>query len=301
MLFSSKMLHMDAKIKTRKIRSSAFNDSCRNYYVIADALQFLGERWYQHPDYKQAAAAAGLSPHHFHKVFTRWAGISPKRYVGALAHDAARKVLETGGSVEEASFEAGLSGSSRLHDLFVRHEALSPGEAKSKAADVHFTWGVAESPFGLAFALVSPRGLSAYAFFENGQLEATFADISSRYPKALYTREDQTARDITAKIFAGGVLPVALYGTKFQLQVWKALLAIPTGETVQYKDIANAIKNPEAVRAVGAAIGANPIGWVIPCHRVLGSDRRLTGYHWGVERKRAMLAYEDMQKKQHAT
>lgn len=259
---------------------------------MADALAFLGDHWEERPNYKEAAERAGMSAHHFHKLFTRWAGVSPKRYVDALAHDAARQTLEQGGTVEDASYDAGLSTPSRLHDLFVRHEALSPGEAKSKAAGVDMVWGVSDSPFGKAVSLSSPRGLSAYAFCDAGGEGEAFEDLARRYPNANYTRDDADSAKITSQIFGGGVVPVALYGTDFQLQVWKALLTVPSGSTVRYMDIANQINNPKAVRAVGAAIGANPISWVIPCHRILGADQRLTGYHWGVDRKRAMLAFE---------
>jgi AraC family transcriptional regulator of adaptative response/methylated-DNA-[protein]-cysteine methyltransferase len=277
-----------------------FNGADKDYQLMADALSYLGDHWQERPDYKMAAQKAGMSPHHFHKVFTRWAGLSPKRYVGALAHDAARQVLLDGGTIEDASYDVGLSTPSRLHDLFVRHEALSPGEAKSRAAGVKMTWGVSDCPFGKAVSLSSPRGLSAYAFCDHGGEVAAFEDLARRYPKANYTRDDRQAQDITAHIFSGGVVPVALYGTEFQLQVWKALLSVPSGSTVRYMDIANSINNPKAVRAVGAAIGANPISWVIPCHRILGADQRLTGYHWGVERKRAMLAFENMRAEQAA-
>ena len=273
-----------------------FTKAHKDYQMMAGALAFLGEHWLEQPDYKRAAKQAGMSAHHFHTTFTRWAGVSPKRYVGALAHNAARGILAEGGTVEDASYEAGLSSPSRLHDLFIKHEALSPGEAKSRAAGVDMVWGVAESPFGLAVALISPRGLSAYGFCEPGGEMAAFEDFARRYPKANYRRDDKAAQGITAHIFSGGVLPVALYGTTFQLQVWKALLTVGSGETVRYMDIASKIKNPKAVRAVGAAIGANPISWVIPCHRILGADRRLTGYHWGVERKRAMLAFESIRR-----
>ncbi len=267
---------------------------------MAKALSYLGERWQEQPDYKQAAKLSGLSPHHFHKVFTRWAGVSPKNYIGSLTHNAAGDVLQRGATVEQASFEAGLSSPSRLHDLFVKHEALSPGEAKSRAAGVLMKWGASECPFGVAVALVSPRGLSAYGFCESGDEQQTFEDFAARYPDAIYSRDDEAAAQITEQVFSAqnpqNVLPLALYGTKFQLQVWKALLKVQSGQTVRYMDIASAINNPKAVRAVGAAIGANPISWVIPCHRILGADKRLTGYHWGVERKRAMLVYEAIRK-----
>ena len=279
------------KIYTRDL----FTNAAKDYQLMAQALSFLGERWQDHPDYKSAAKEAGLSPHHFHKIFTRWTGVSPKTYIGALTHNAARDVFADGGTVEDASYEVGLSSTSRLHDLFIKHEALSPGEARSKAKGVDMVWGTTACPFGIAVGLISPRGLSAYGFCEPGKEGEAFEDFARRYPHANYTRDDTAIADITATIFQGGVVPIALYGTPFQLQVWKALLAVKSGNTVRYMDIAKNIKNPKAVRAVGAAIGANPISWIIPCHRILGADSRLTGYHWGIERKRAMLAYESAQ------
>lgn len=281
---------------THQQKHISFSAAAKDYQLMADALTYLGAFWQEQPDYKMAAERAGMSPHYFHRLFTRWAGLSPKRYVGALAHNAARAVLEQGGTVEDASFDAGLSTPSRLHDLFVKHEALSPGEAKSRAAGVEMVWGVSDCPFGKAVSLSSPRGLSAYAFCDPGEEEQAFEDLRRRYPKANYRRDDQQSQSLTTQIFSGGIVPVALYGTEFQLQVWKALLNVRSGSTVRYMDIAQKIKNPKAVRAVGAAIGANPISWVIPCHRILGADKRLTGYHWGVERKRAMLAFENLRK-----
>ena len=272
-----------------------FTNAAKDYELMAQALAYLGDHWHDHPDYKQVAKHAGLSPHHFHKVFTRWAGVSPKNYIGALTHNAARDMLVSGASVEEASFETGLSSPSRLHDLCIKHEALSPGEARSRAKGVDMVWGAAPCPFGIAVGLISPRGLSAYGFCAPDEVDESFEDFKNRYPNANYCRDDAAIADITSSIFQGGTVPIALYGTPFQLQVWKALLGVQSGETVRYMDIAQNIKNPKAVRAVGAAIGANPISWLIPCHRILGADKRLTGYHWGIERKRAMLAYEAAQ------
>lgn len=270
-----------------------FKQEAQDYPLICEALQYLGENWQARPDYKKAAMEAGLSPHHFHRVFTRWAGLSPKKFVDAIAHNAARSVLDDGGTIEDASYEVGLSAPSRLHDLFVRFEALSPGEAKSKAKGVDFVWGVADSPFGSAISLESPRGLSAYAFADRGEENAAFEDLAARYPLANFSRDDAKARAITRTIFSGGILPVALYGTDFQRQVWQALLNVQAGAPQEYGQIARRIGRPKAARAVGAAIGANPVSWVIPCHRILGKDSRLTGYHWRPERKRTMLAFED--------
>lgn len=269
--------------------------ACRDYQRIASALAFLGENWREHPDLDAAARSAGLSPHHFQRLFTRWVGLSPKKYVGALAHGAAREALDEGASVLDAAFEAGLSGPGRLHDLFIAHEAVTPGDARRRGAGLDFTWGTAPSPFGEAVLLISPRGLSGLAFADPG-VETAFADLEARFPAAHYRRDDAEARRWAERIFTasrrGDALPLALYGTPWQRQVWRALLDIPAGATASYREIAGRVCSDRAARAVGAAVGANPVAWLIPCHRVIAADGRLTGYHWGVERKRAMLAYE---------
>ncbi|BDX01165.1 bifunctional helix-turn-helix domain-containing protein/methylated-DNA--[protein]-cysteine S-methyltransferase [Maricaulis maris] len=268
--------------------------SSRDYDRIASALAYLGDNWRDHPDLDRAAKAAGLSPHHFQRVFTRWVGVSPKKFVGALAHDAAREALDEGACVLDAAFEAGLSGPGRLHDLFIAHEAVTPGDAKRRGAGLSFVWGVAPSPFGDAILLIAPRGLSAMAFADP-DVDSGFADLAARYPAADYTRDDAIARSWSERIFTPTdreQLPLALYGSPWQRQVWRALLTIPPGDTTTYKAIAEQVSAPKASRAVGAAVGANPVSWLIPCHRVLASNGKLTGYHWGVERKRAMLAYE---------
>ncbi|MEA1940890.1 MAG: methylated-DNA--[protein]-cysteine S-methyltransferase [Pseudomonadota bacterium] len=269
--------------------------ACRDYDRIADALAYLGENWRDHPDLDAAARSVGLSPHHFQRVFTRWVGLSPKKYVGALAHNAARNALEEGASILDAAFDAGLSGPGRLHDLFIAHEAVTPGDAKRRGAGLSFTWGVAPSPFGETVLLIAPRGLSALAFADP-DVEAGFADLEARFPAADYRRDDGEARAWAERIFTPGgsdkPLPLALYGTPWQRQVWRALMTIPAGETTTYKAIAEEVCTPRAARAVGAAVGANPVSWLIPCHRVIATNGQLTGYHWGVERKRAMLAYE---------
>ncbi|MEE2526649.1 bifunctional helix-turn-helix domain-containing protein/methylated-DNA--[protein]-cysteine S-methyltransferase [Hyphobacterium sp. HN65] len=265
----------------------------RDFDRISDALSFLGDFWRDHPDLDSAARSAGLSPHHFQRIFSRWVGVSPKKYVGALAHSAAREAIDGGANILDASFEAGLSGPGRLHDLFIAHEQVTPGQARAKGAGLGFLWGTAPTPFGNGVFLVAPRGLSALAFADPS-VESAFEDLRARYPAAEYVRDDGEALRWAERIFAegDGPIPLALYGTPWQRQVWRALLTIPAGQTVTYRDIAAEVCTPKASRAVGAAVGANPVSWLIPCHRVLASDGRLTGYHWGVNRKRAMLAYE---------
>lgn len=265
----------------------------RDFERISEALEFLGDHWRDHPDLEAAARAAGLSPHYLQRVFSRWVGVSPKKYVGALAHSAACEAFENGANILDASFEAGLSGPGRLHDLFIAHEAVTPGQARARGDGLCFIEGTAPTPFGPGVFLISPRGLSALAFADP-DLDTAFEDLHRRYPAADYTRDDAEALRWAKRIFSGsgGLVPLALYGTPWQRQVWRALLAIPSGQTVTYRDIASEVCTPKASRAVGAAVGANPVSWLIPCHRVLASDGRLTGYHWGVNRKRAMLAYE---------
>ncbi len=263
-----------------------------DYDRVTTALRYLEEHWRDRPSYGEAAEAAGISPHHFHRVFCRWTGTSPKRFADALAHSFSRSLLAGGASVLEASLEAGFSGPSRLHDLFIAHESVTPGEAKRRGEGLEFQIGRAPTPFGMGVLLIAPRGLSALGFADEADLETAEADLKSRYPAACFVPDDAEAEAYSARIFAGESTPLALYGSRFQRQVWRALLAIPPGKAVAYGDIAKAIGKPAASRAVGAAVGRNPVSWLIPCHRALSSDARLTGYHWGVDRKRAMLAFE---------
>lgn len=267
-----------------------------DYPRVVAALDYLNEHWRDQPDLDAAARAAGLSPHHFQRVFTRWVGASPKKFVQALTHASARRLLVDGASVLDAALDSGLSGPSRLHDVFIAEEAATPGAVKTGGADLVFRHGCAPTPFGTGVFLIAPRGLSALAFADPGEEASALADLAGRFPEARLVRDDAVAADFAARIFdaAAGeaAIPLALYGTPWRRQVWRALLRIPPGRTVSYGDIAGEVCTLKASRAVGAAVGANPVSWLIPCHRVLSSDGRLTGYHWGVPRKRAMLAYE---------
>ncbi|MFN3912642.1 methylated-DNA--[protein]-cysteine S-methyltransferase [Hyphomonas sp.] len=281
------------------------DERARAYDRMARALAWLGDTWPDWPDLEAAAAAVGLSPHHFQREFTRWAGISPKQYQGAMAHAAAGDLLRSGASVLDAALETGLSGPGRLHDLFIAHEGLSPGEAKTGGKGADLMLGRAPTPFGLGAWLIGPRGLVALGFIDEGAPARTgfehqgraeddaFADLAARYPGATIRRDDAAAARMSALVFEEGQpLPVCLYGTPFRRQVWRALLDIPAGETRTYGALAARIDAPKASRAVGAAVGANPVSWFIPCHRALAADGRLHNYHWGVARKRAMLVYE---------
>jgi AraC family transcriptional regulator of adaptative response/methylated-DNA-[protein]-cysteine methyltransferase len=265
-----------------------------DYARMAKALAWLAERWRERPSLEEAAEAAGLSPFHFQRVFTRWAGVSPKTFTAALAHAEARRLLEAGTPVLEASLDAGLSGPSRLHDLFIAQEAVTPGEARRRGEGLDLTFGWAPTPFGGGLFVTTPRGLAGLAFADAGEEEAAYADMHARFPAARWIRDDLAARAFAARVFgeAGAPTPLVLIGPPFHVQVWKALLRIPAGGTATYADVAAWAGKPGAFRATGAAIGANPVSYLIPCHRAIARDGRLTGYHWGLGRKAAMLGLE---------
>jgi AraC family transcriptional regulator of adaptative response/methylated-DNA-[protein]-cysteine methyltransferase len=264
-----------------------------DYERMTAALTWLVERWRERPSLDQAAAAVGLSPSHFQRVFTRWAGVSPKTFTAALAHAEARAALEAGASVLDATYDAGLSGPSRLHDLFVAHEAATPGEARRRGLGLTLTYGYGPTPFGRGLFVTTERGLCGLGFCDPDE-ETALADMRRRWPAADWVRDDAPARSLALRIFGGDpeAVPLVLMGPPFQVQVWKALLRVPAGQTATYGQVAAWAGQPKAARAVGAAIGANPISWLIPCHRFLSGDGRLTGYHWGLPRKAAMLSYE---------
>jgi AraC family transcriptional regulator, regulatory protein of adaptative response / methylated-DNA-[protein]-cysteine methyltransferase len=262
---------------------------------MAQAIRFLTARYLDQPRLEEAAQAVGLSPFHFQRVFTRYVGVSPKAFVGHLTLSHAKRELAQGVSVLGAALEAGLSGPSRLHDLCLKIEAMTPGDYAKAGAGVTIDYGFEICPFGVAVVLATDKGICGLGFGDEGEEDAMLADMTARWAKAAYRRNDARAAKLVRQIFDPArkeVLPLYLMGTPFQVKIWEALLAIPAGKFSTYGAIAGHIANPNGSRAVGAAVGRNPISWIIPCHRVLGSTGALTGYHWGVERKRAMLAVE---------
>ncbi len=270
------------------------DERARDYDRMAKALGWLADHWRERPSLEEAAEAVGLSPFHFQRIFTRWAGVSPKTFVAAIAHAEARRMLEDGASVLDAALDAGLSGPSRLHDLFIAHEAVTPGDARRRGEGLTLRWGFAPTPFGRGLFVVAPRGLAALGFAADGDEDAAYGDVHRRFPAANWMRDDKTAAEMAVQAFGGeeGPVPLVLMGPPFHVQVWKALLRIPAGSTASYAQVAAAAGKPGAFRATGAAIGANPISLLIPCHRAIASDGRLTGYHWGLQRKAAMLGIE---------
>jgi AraC family transcriptional regulator of adaptative response/methylated-DNA-[protein]-cysteine methyltransferase len=261
---------------------------------MARAISFLTENYLDQPSLDDAAEAVGLSPFHFQRLFTRYVGVSPKSFVGHLTLDRAKQELVQGASVLDAALDAGLSGPSRLHDLCLKIEAMTPGDYARGAEDIAIDTGFHDCAFGRALVMTTDKGVCGLAFGDDGEDAAMLADMRARWPKAHYRENKARTGRIAAQIFEheAGDVPLHLIGTKWQIKVWEALLAIPPGKTTTYRGIAGEIGNAKASRAVGTAVGRNPISWLIPCHRVLGSDGALHGYHWGIRRKRSMLALE---------
>jgi AraC family transcriptional regulator, regulatory protein of adaptative response / methylated-DNA-[protein]-cysteine methyltransferase len=232
------------------------------------------------------------------RLFSRWAGLTPKAFLQALTLDHARAMLKDSASILETSFEVGFSGPGRLHDLFVTHEGMSPGAYKSKGAGVTISYGFHPSPFGLALVMVTVYGLCGMGFSDSGGEAASLLDMKRRWPNAHYVEDSARTAPYAAHIFAPETwrdsqpLRVTFIGSDFEIRVWESLLKIPMGRAVTYGDIACSIDKPKAARAVGAAVGRNPISFVVPCHRVIGKSGALTGYHWGLTRKRAILGWE---------
>ncbi|MGF1554443.1 MAG: bifunctional helix-turn-helix domain-containing protein/methylated-DNA--[protein]-cysteine S-methyltransferase [Paracoccaceae bacterium] len=265
------------------------------YALMARALAFIAANRTEQPSLDAVAAHVGLSPAHFQRAFSAWVGVSPKRYLQHLTLADARRLLAERASLLDASLETGLSGPSRLHDLFLRWEAMTPGDWAARGRGLALAWDTIETPFGEAVAVASPRGLAGLAFAAEVGREAALADLASRWPEARLARDAAALAPYAAALATPDPtrpVALALYGAPFQIKVWQALLAVPSGHLTTYAAIAGAVGNPRAVRAVGTAVGRNPISWLVPCHRAIRRDGGLGGYHWGLGVKRAMLAWE---------
>jgi AraC family transcriptional regulator of adaptative response/methylated-DNA-[protein]-cysteine methyltransferase len=240
------------------------------------------------------AAAMDMSPAHFQRLFTQWVGVSPKRYQQYLALGQARDLLARRHTTLDTADAVGLSGSGRLHDLFLRWEAMSPGDYARGGAGLTIRHGWFDSPFGPALVMGTDRGLCGIAFASETGPDAAMADLTARWPAATFADDPAALRPWADAAFGAtpGETPLYLIGAPFQIKVWEALLAIPSGHVTTYGDIARVIGSPKAVRAVGTAVGRNPVSWLIPCHRALRKSGALGGYHWGLPVKRAMLAWE---------
>ncbi|MDF0598359.1 bifunctional helix-turn-helix domain-containing protein/methylated-DNA--[protein]-cysteine S-methyltransferase [Psychromarinibacter halotolerans] len=267
-----------------------------HFAVMRRAIDLIDEGAADGLSLDELAGAMKMSPAHFQRLFSRWVGVSPKRYQQYLTLDHARAMLRSNFTTLATSHAVGLSGPGRLHDLFLRWEAMSPGDYARAGEGLTILWGWFESPFGPALVMGTDKGICGIGFAAETGEEAAMEDLLSRWPKATFVEDPMALRPWVLNAFgvedAGQPTPLFLIGAPFQIKVWEALLSIPTGQVTTYSEIARAIGNPRAVRAVGTAVGRNPISWLIPCHRALRKSGGLGGYHWGLPVKRALLAYE---------
>jgi AraC family transcriptional regulator of adaptative response/methylated-DNA-[protein]-cysteine methyltransferase len=266
-----------------------------DYARVELAIRYLARNAGRRPSLAEVAGSAGLSPAHFQRLFTRWAGISPKRFLQYLTKEHAVGLLRRSATVLDASYETGLSGPGRLHDLLVNSEAATPGEVASGGRGVEVAWGFHPTPFGECLVGITGRGICHLSFTGAGGRPAALADLRRRWPRAKLREDPALAARTAERAFTGvrrGKVNLHLAGTNFQLKVWEALLRVPPGAVTTYGDVARRIGRPTAVRAVAGAVGANPVAWIIPCHRVLRSVGTIGGYRWGPERKQAMLGWE---------
>jgi AraC family transcriptional regulator of adaptative response/methylated-DNA-[protein]-cysteine methyltransferase len=274
----------------------SFDENDANWRRMGRAIRFLSANYLDQPTLEDAADTVGLSPFHFQRLFTRYVGVSPKNFVGHLTLGRAKGDLKSGRSLLETALDAGLSGPSRLHDLCLKIEAMTPGDYAKGGDGVAIDYGFHACPFGIALIMATPKGVCGLAFGDEGEEKKMLADMQARWPRARYTAAPESTQKFAQRIFnpakSREELRLHLLGTPWQIKVWEALLAIPEGKTSTYRAVAELAGNANASRAVGMAVGRNPISWIIPCHRVLGSSGTLTGYHWGLDRKRAMLAVE---------
>ena len=275
--------------------------SRQTYERLEDALSWLGAHFEEQPTLTQIAAQAGLSDFHFQRLFSRWVGLSPKKYVQYLTLQRAKALLEGSRTVMDTAYAVGLSGSSRLHDLFVSIEALTPGEYRRRGAGVKIHYGFHDCAFGDCVVLQTQRGVCGLAFVGDKDREQALAALTRGWEQAELEHDPSSTAATVRRIFSAHSdsdslqdEPIRLWlrGTGFQIKVWEALLKIPSGALTSYKDLADRIDCPHSARAVGNAVGANPIAYLIPCHRVIHRSGMIGGYRWGVGRKLAMLSRE---------
>jgi AraC family transcriptional regulator of adaptative response/methylated-DNA-[protein]-cysteine methyltransferase len=275
-------------------RMDTFIDS-RDFARMTRAIQFIEREYEQQPRLAQIARHVGLSEFHFNRLFRRWTGLTPKQYLADVTSRAAGDALRNEESVLGAAHAVGLSGGGRLHDLTVTLEAMTPGEIRALGAGVEIRHGVTNTPFGSALLAETPRGLARLAFIEPGGGRQELDELRQQFPQARFVRDDARASALVEMIWGGGrgLLPLAVCGTNFQVQVWRALLELAPGATVTYSALARQLGLAKGARAVGNAVGANPVAWVIPCHRVLRAGGALGGYRWGTARKQMIRRWEN--------
>jgi AraC family transcriptional regulator of adaptative response/methylated-DNA-[protein]-cysteine methyltransferase len=282
---------MDMKVRSY---TEEFVDS-REFARMTRAIEFIEREYQRQPKLGAIAGHVGLSAFHFNRLFRRWTGLTPKQYLAEVTSRAAGSALHNEPSVLDAAHAVGLSGGGRLHDLTVTLEAMTPGEIRGQGAGVEIRYGVTSTPFGSAFIAETPRGLCRLAFIEVRGEASELATLRELFPQADLVRDDARAAALIATIWGHktATMPLAVYGTNFQVQVWRALLELDPRATVTYSALARKLGLPNGARAVGNAVGANPIAWIIPCHRVLRAGGALGGYRWGTARKQMIRRWEE--------
>ena len=274
-----------------------FSQQASDYQRVAQAIGYLEANFRQQPDLDEIAASVHLSKYHFQRLFKTWAGISPSQFMQFLTIEYAKQRLIESQSVYDAALDAGLSGAGRLHDLFVTFEGITPGEYKKHGSGLQITYGFHDTPFGVCLLASTERGICNLTFVPNDKMNAV-KQLKKDWPQADFIEDSSQTQVIVNQIFSP--LPyrqsrpfhLLVRGTNFQINVWRALLAIPTGAMVSYQDVAAYIGKPNATRAVANAIAHNPVGYLIPCHRVIRKSGEVKGYRWGTTRKRAILGWE---------
>lgn len=268
-----------------------------DYARIADAIRFIASQVTRQPTLDEIAAHVHLSPFHFQRLFSRWAGVTPKRYLQVLTLERAKALLQESRPLLEVADTLGLSSGSRLYDHFVQLEAVTPGEYKQRGAGLVIDHGVHDTPFGQAFIALTPRGVCNFSFLDDQVPQTPLATLAQSWPEAELREAPSRTQGVIHTMFDSSKAPdrpISLHvsGTNFQISVWRALLQIPPAKVVSYAQVASAVGNPKAARAVGLAVGANPVALMIPCHRVIQQNGKLGGYHWGETRKQAIHAWE---------
>ena len=285
---------LDVNLKLAPNALTASDD----YNMVRDVIEAISQNWRERPCLEDLAKNVGRSPTQMQKTFTRWAGLSPKDFLQAVTLDHAKRLLAQDLPLLETSLELGLSGPSRLHDLFITHEAMSPGAYKSKGKGVEIVYGFHDCQFGRALIMATLMGMAGMAFCDDGEEEVTLEDMKSRWPNADFSEDVTVTTRYAVRSFQPSnwqenqPLRIVLIGTDFEIKVWEGLMKIPLGTATTYSALATKIGRRDAPRAVGRAVGRNPLSFVVPCHRVVGKTGDLTGYHWGITRKRAMLGWE---------
>ncbi|MEO1281755.1 MAG: bifunctional helix-turn-helix domain-containing protein/methylated-DNA--[protein]-cysteine S-methyltransferase [Pseudomonadota bacterium] len=295
---------------TTDLAADRFRQGASDYAHVRRAIALLSERRLSQPGLAELSEAMRVSETQCQKIFKRWCGLSPKDFVAALTLDHARQLLRGEASVLDASLDTGLSSPSRLHDLFIDHETMPPGLYRAGCPGLSFAYGVHATPFGEAVAVMRTSGdlrLAGLAFVDedasgpsagSGSVEGVLAEFTARWPKAEFSRDERLTAPTVNALFAptiaqgAGPIRIVLIGTDFELRVWERLVTVPRGQAVSYRGLAKSIEKPTASRAVGGAVGRNPLSFVVPCHRVMQTGGGLGGYHWGLTRKRALIGWE---------